>query len=82
MRQRLYGGDHPDTSDSLISLAIDLRQMGEHERAREQEEQAPRRCASGSARGSNRVQPHAPPPTPIRQDRHETTERGVLSSPR
>ena len=40
MRQRLYEGDHPDVASSMSNLAIDLRRAGEHERARELDEQA------------------------------------------
>jgi hypothetical protein len=35
MRQRLYQRDHPDVAMSLNNLAMDLRQLGEHEGARE-----------------------------------------------
>jgi tetratricopeptide (TPR) repeat protein len=40
MKQRLYEGDHPAVARSLNSLAIDLRALGEHERARALDEQA------------------------------------------
>jgi hypothetical protein len=40
MRQRLYDGDHPDVASSLNNLAVDLRALGEHGRARELDEQA------------------------------------------
>ena len=40
MRQRLYEGDHPDVATSMTNLAIDLHRAGEHERARELDEQA------------------------------------------
>jgi hypothetical protein len=40
MYQRLYEGDHPSVALSLNNLAIDLRESGEPERARELDEQA------------------------------------------
>lgn len=40
MRRRLYEGDHPKVAKSLGNLAEDLHALGEHERARELDEQA------------------------------------------
>jgi Tetratricopeptide repeat len=40
MHQRLNEGDHPDVANSLVNLALDLRGLGEHARARELDEQA------------------------------------------
>jgi tetratricopeptide (TPR) repeat protein len=40
MCQRLYEGDHPHVARSLHNLAVDLRVLGEHVRARELAEQA------------------------------------------
>jgi Domain of unknown function (DUF4062)/Tetratricopeptide repeat len=40
MWQQLHDGDHPNIADSLTLLAIDLRVLGEHRRARELDEQA------------------------------------------
>jgi uncharacterized protein HemY len=33
-RRRVLGDDHPDTLNSANNLAINLRQLGEHEQAR------------------------------------------------
>jgi tetratricopeptide (TPR) repeat protein len=40
MRQRLYGGDHPQIARSLNNLATVLHDLGEVARARELHEQA------------------------------------------
>jgi Tetratricopeptide repeat len=40
MYQRLYEGDDPNVATIMTSLAIDLRQAREEERARELNEQA------------------------------------------
>jgi hypothetical protein len=36
----LYEGDHPELARGMVNLAADLTELGEHERARELDEQA------------------------------------------
>jgi tetratricopeptide (TPR) repeat protein len=40
MNQRLYEGDHAEVAKSLGNLALDLRELGDHQRARELDQQA------------------------------------------